>query len=467
MKRALPGAIAAKLAYLRLQPFDVSTPQGRTAERYRLAAWATLANLASRVGMMLVMVLGVTLTVGYLGRERFGAWAVLSSLVGMLSFLDLGVGNAMINRVAHAAATGKPDELRRVVGGGLAWLALVGASAGALLAAVGTLLPWDRLMTLSSPDIAAEVATASQVLGVLFGLNLLSGGCLKVLVGQQRAHEAHLLTLCGACISIICIWIAASHQVGIPVLLMAGFGVQALIGLLAVPMLVYRRQLSGAELGTAMAHERRPLFRTGGVFFALQIGSMIGWGFDSLLLASVRSASDVAALAIAQRLFQFASQPVVVLNGPLWAAYADANARDDRQFLRNTLARSFKLSIGVATLISVALLGLSPWIIPMWTDNTIDVPLVLLLAFFIWTTIEAGGTAFGTYLNGAGLVREQIVVVAAFCLVALPLKLLAAKYYGAAGMVFATSISYSLTVILLYSTVLRRRVLSPLTEPHP
>ena len=58
--------------YLRRQSFDRSTEDGRTAERYRLAAWATLANVGSRGAAMAVMVLSVSLTIPYLGAPRFG-----------------------------------------------------------------------------------------------------------------------------------------------------------------------------------------------------------------------------------------------------------------------------------------------------------------------------------------------------------------------------------------------------------
>ena len=45
--------------YLRLSAFDSSTEQGRTAERYRMAAWSVLANIASKGMSLVVMVTSV------------------------------------------------------------------------------------------------------------------------------------------------------------------------------------------------------------------------------------------------------------------------------------------------------------------------------------------------------------------------------------------------------------------------
>ena len=99
--------------YLRLRPFDQSTESGRNSERYRLALWSVIANVGSKGIAMAVMVLSVSMTLPYLGAERFGVWMTIASLVGMLVFLDLGVGNALINTVVAAAAKAQAAEAAR------------------------------------------------------------------------------------------------------------------------------------------------------------------------------------------------------------------------------------------------------------------------------------------------------------------------------------------------------------------
>jgi len=42
----------------------------------------------------------------------------IASFVGMLTFLDLGVGNALTNKVAEAAAQDNAESLRRTISGG-------------------------------------------------------------------------------------------------------------------------------------------------------------------------------------------------------------------------------------------------------------------------------------------------------------------------------------------------------------
>lgn len=414
---------------------------------------------------MLAVVLTVYWSAPILGAERFGIWATFAGLVAALSFLDLGVGNALINRVAGAAASGDQDMLRRVVAAGIGWLALVGGAVTLVLAAAAFLVPWQSAFKLSSVAISLEARDAALVFSGLFGFHTFSNGLLKILIGLQRSYEAHLISAAGSLSACLIVATTIGPDVVVAGLLLSLFGVQAVAALAVLPLLWMRNQLDIPGLPAGMRLERDALLRTGSLFFVLQVGTMIGWGADSLMVAGLGGATEVAAFAIAQRLFQFASQPVAVLNGPLWAAYADANVRGDRRFIRETLSRSAFVSIAGGGGMALLLFALGPWIVPFWSQGAIEVPLSLLAAFAIWSIVEVGGITFGTYLNGVGIVREQVLVVVAFCLVALPIKIWATLEAGATGLVLATTFSYLGTVGVLYAGYFRRRVLEPLREP--
>lgn len=452
------------LSALRLRRQDTTTPEGRARERYRLAVLATLANVASRSLSMLLIVLGVSLTTNYLGMTRFGVWATFASMTAMLSLLDLGIGNALVNRVAHAAADGDPNAVRRIATGGAGLLAAIGMATAVGLLVPALLLPWGELLKLVDPAMALEARQAAAVFAVLFGVNLFGSGLLRILAGQQRSHEASLLSASATGLACLALYWASSRQAGVPWLLAATFGFQTLAGLAAGILLMRRNQISARGGRAAMKSERPHLLRVGSLFILLQLGTMLGWGGDSVILAVMRGPSEVAVFAVAFRLFQFASQPFAMLNAPLWAAYADATARRDTGFVRQTLKRSFLVSVfGTATL-SCVLLVAGPTLVSAWTQGAIVVPIQVLALYAVWTVLEAGGNAFGVYLNGTGIVREQVWVVTAFCTVALPLKLFAASQAGASGLLAATIISYGITVIGLYATVFRQRVLRPITD---
>jgi O-antigen/teichoic acid export membrane protein len=255
-------------------------------------------------------------------------------------------------------------------------------------------------------------------------------------------------------------------QAGVPWLLAATLGVQTLAGFAAGALLSRRRQLVFSEASAAFSAERPHLLGTGALFLLLQVGTMLGWGSDSVLLALLRGSGEVAAFAVAMRLFQFASQPFAMLNAPLWASYADAQARGDARFVRLTLKRSFLVSLVGASVLCLGLWIAGPKVIAVWTQGAITIAPPVLALFAAWTILEVAGNAFGAYLNGCGIVREQVAVMLLFCLLVLPLKVWLGSTYGSAGLLIAAITAYLIVIVGLYGFVFRSRVLAPLgVEP--
>ena len=90
------------------------TSQIRAQERNHKiikTAWSGLAAKIITVSVSLVM---VPLSVHYLGKEQYGLWVAVSSLVAMLGFMDGGAGNAVINLVAHSDGA-KDNRLSKIV----------------------------------------------------------------------------------------------------------------------------------------------------------------------------------------------------------------------------------------------------------------------------------------------------------------------------------------------------------------
>jgi O-antigen/teichoic acid export membrane protein len=460
-------ALSRKLRYLRFAPFDTTTAAGRDAERYRLAAWTLAASALARAAGLTLMVASIRLTTHYLGTERFGVWAVFSSLVAMLSFADLGIGNAMVNRVASMRLSHDSTMLTRAVSGGIGLLMIVGGAAAMLLWLLAGAVDWGRLLKLSDPAITQEAQRAAILFALIFGANLVANGLLKALIGQQRGFEAHLITLVAALLACGALWLASERRADVPTLLGATFGVQTTVSLLAAFRLAQRGQLKMSGLVNAVRAERAPLLGMGALFFALQIGAMVGWGADALILGSVAGAAQVAAFAIAQRLFQLVTQPLAMLNAPLWAAYADAAAHADGAFLRRTFKRSMATSLIMAIALSVVLWLVSPLLLPWWTRSTVTVPPALIALAAVWAVLEATGNALGTYLNGVNIVRQQLAVVTLFCIIGVPLKIAAALHFGASGLLAATIAAYVLTTLTPYMTVFRTAILAPMSRSNP
>jgi O-antigen/teichoic acid export membrane protein len=455
MIRAAFTRVMAMRRYLRFLPFDEASEEGRTGERYRRAAWSFVSNIASQALGLAVMLLSVSLTAAYLGSERFGVWMTIASLSAVLAFLDLGLGNALINHIAQVAADGKPERLRRAVSGGLAAMACLAAAFAAVLALAVRIFPWEALFGSMSPAIRGEVQQSAEVFVLLFGINLFSTGIQKALAGLQMTYLVNFAASAGYLISAGLVIYLADRQADIPQLLLATFGVQAAMPLLLLPALLRRGAVGLDEVPQAMQSTLRSIAGQGRAFFLLQIGAIIASSADPAIIAHGAGASAVATLVVVQRLFQLISVPLQLANGVLWAGYADAHARGERSYIRNTLRRSLLATLLAAIPGCAIIVLLGPLFIARWTHGAIAADPLVIVLFGIWTILEVSGNALAVFMNATGLLRPQIAAVAVTTPLTLAVKIWAAQSFGLPGVIISTIVIFIATVAVFYLVLFR------------
>lgn len=447
-------------AYLSFRSFDDGTPEGRSRERYRLAALGSLANFLSSILGMVTLVVTVPLTLSYLGEERFGVWMTIGSLAALLSFLDLGVGNGLINRVAKARAETEHTILPSVISHGLIVLLIVGAIVGVLLFGLVQYLPIAHLIKVADPAVVDETKTSVLVFCAIFAASIPLGGLQKIFQGLQLTWVGYVAKGLGAILSLLLVYLLAQQKVGVPVLLLATYGVQTLVLLLLLYRLAKDKMLCFPKYRIgSFVHETKELLGVGGLFFVLQIGYLVGWGSDSLIVSSILGAGEVTKLAIMQRLFQIVFLPLSIMNSPLWGAYADANAKGDHDFISRTLRSSIVRTVVLAAVGCVGIVLLSPIIFRIWLQGNAQISFSLVATYGIWIFVQCVFMPVSMLLNGLGVVKAQVMVVVAFCIVCLPLKFFLVQQVGVVGIILAAIIAYLLTAAIPYAVLLSREPL--------
>lgn len=445
--------------FIRLKPFNAETEQGRSDERYRLALLSAIANLFSRGAAMIVMVMSVRLTLPYLGPERFGVWMTITSLLGMFSFLDLGVGNALTNRVSKVATQNNAKALQQTISGGLGFLFAIGFVTGALLLALTKILPSSSVLNIKENSIVDEANTAMGLFAILFGFSLFTNGIQRVFAGLQEAFHSHLISLTGSIISIIALWQLTKVEASIPYLMMATIGIQINTNLILLMLLKSRKLLIIKGMLVNIKIESKHLFRNGILFFILQIGAIVGLSADNLIIANVLGVSQVAMFNVAQKMYQFVTIPINIINNSLWGAYGDAYARGDKRFIKETLRKSMALTASISIFGGITILLFGKYISSLLTKEAMILPPDLLFAFFIWTILEAIGNAFSMFLNGIGEIDLQVKSVISFVMLVIPLKIIL-THFGLPYLMLCTIVSYIIAVPILYFLCRKKLILN-------
>jgi O-antigen/teichoic acid export membrane protein len=446
-------------------PTTATSPDEHAHRRDRMARYAAAANLVALVAQAALTIATVRLTLPYLGEERFGAWMAVLGIAGVLTFADLGIGNALVARVAAARAGAAGVEPSVVVTGGLACLLVVGVGAGLLAAAACAVIPWAALMRVPPPsEIEAEFRTAAIVFGLLFGVFLFTSGVRKVYEGLQLGYLAHLMMALCSAVSLVLLLLATRQRSGIPLLTGATFGVTAVLPVALMVPLVWAGHFRPAFLLDAARREWRRLVGVGSQYSIVQVGGLLLSGSEPMLVAALRGSGPLAGLAVVQRLFQIAATPTRILVAPSWAAYADAHARGDRRYLRHTLLRQMGFS-GLLTLaIAVPLAVCSGPVLAIWTKQALTVDIPLVFAACCLCILDGFLLPFGMYLNGIGCVRPQAAATLCALVTYFPAKVAALAYGGITWMLWTTIAFQVFNSLIFYLVLYRDEVWHALRE---
>jgi O-antigen/teichoic acid export membrane protein len=456
--------INGSIAWLRVQvplllrrtPFDTSTEVGRSKERYRRIALTTATSVANRGLGILAALVSVPLTLTYLGKERYGLWMTISSIVAMLTFADFGMGNGLLN--ALAAADGENDRLSIQKFVSSAFYLLSGT---ALVIAIlfGAAYPWVRwagLFNVNSLLAQAESAPAVAAFAACFIVNLPLGIVPRIQNGHQEGYVSNIWQALGSVLSIIGVLLAVHLKWGLPRLILAVSGGPVIATIANGVSIARLRPWLLPRWHYFRWTTTRILAGSGFLFFLLQVGYVMSFSADNLIAARIAGASAVPQYAVAQRVFLMVALLQSTWLAPLWPAYGEAIQRGDIAWVRRTLKRSVVIVVLVTALFSGLLVAISRPLFKLWVGPDLVPSWTLTIGLAVSGIVQAAGNAVAMYLNASNALVFELSLAFAFIVFATTLKILLCHQIGVAGIAWGAVIAYILVFTVPYVLAIPR-----------
>lgn len=447
--RSFLGRINRWRRLLRLRPFDTTTLEGRSAERYRRIAWSTaLSSVARFVGLATSFV-SVPLVVGYLGSERYGMWLTMSSLVAALGPLDLGIGLGLLTVVSDAYGRDDREAARRAISTAAAMLTTIAALAVVVFGIAYFFIPWARVFNVATPTAISEAGPAVAVLFGAFALGLPLGIVGQVQLAHQSGYISSAWAIAGNVGSFIALVAIIVLHGSLPLLVLA----LTCVGLLAAALngwFLFRRQRPWLmpRLRDVNLRAAKPLLRTGSFFVVLQLAGLAAYQLDNFVIAQIMGAGAVPEYAIPAKLFTLAPTFLSFALMPLWPAYRESMARGDGAWVRRTLRRSIILAALFNIPSSLVLVVAGPFLLHLWVGSAVHPTLLLLVGFGTWTIMNTLNGPFAMLLNGANVVGFQAVCSVLMAIANVTISILLVQRIGVSGAVYGSVISQGVLVMI-------------------
>jgi len=437
------------ISLIRLRPFDLDTPDGRSKERLRRVALTALVSAFAQGVSMITMLISIPLTLNYLGAERYGLWITISSLITVLGFVDLGMGNGLLNAIANANGRNDREAAETYVSSAFYMLTGMALFLGIIWTLLSPQVSWTWLFHVTTIKAMSETGLALSIFVWCTLVNLPVGLVQKIHEGYQEGYINGLWRAGGSLLSLASVLIVIYLQAGLPFLVLAMAGSPVLTFFLnALLLFGYQRPWLRPRWQMFSQTAFTRIFKNGSLFFVLQLAVAVGFQSDNLVVAHFLGASQVPQYAVPMRLFMMIPSLLSFVITPLWPAYGEAIARRDVTWVRKMFKQSLFLSLGLSLLPSLFLIILGGRIIELWVGPAIRPDKGLLIGLGFWVILSSLSGPISMLLNGTNVIGFQIICATLMAAGNLSFSIFLIQRIGISGPVYGSVIAWSVFSLL-------------------
>jgi O-antigen/teichoic acid export membrane protein len=430
---------------LRLHPFDTGTLEGRSKERYRRAALTTVTSMLARVVGIFTGLAWIRVSLPYLGKDRYGLWMAMGSLVSWMNLADLGLARGMQNHLSQANGEDDHELAARYVSTGLATLTAIALVIGAILAPFVFTMPWASLLNVREPALANETRAVVGAVLIVFLLEFPLSLVPTIYSAYQRGYVASLFTMVGSLASLIPLFVATKLELSLPWLILALGGTNIAMTLVNLGYCMREMPWLRPRLHMITKKALRALAGTSFALFVFQIGALLVNETQSVIIARRLGLAEVTDWSIFMRVYTLPAIFLQMIDAPLIPAYREASVRKEHDWLRTAFWRVTKFKMAVALVAAGLYVVWGNWAATLIAGQPIVFSTNVWIACGCLLVVAVWNGSFNDLMIGADRLRLLVATVLVNGLVTPALSYLLAPSLGLFGVVLATPV-FSLVV---------------------
>ena len=436
------------IRYFRFKPFDTSTEAGRSAERHRRIALTSATSIGARFLSMAVPLITIPLTLNYLGKELYGIWMTLSALTASIGYADLGIGLGFFNKVTEAIGKDDRRQARIYISSAFVMLSTVATLFGVAYLIGSHYINWATFFKASSPEATTVVPVVMLIFVICFLLNMPLSIVERLYLAHQEGFVSQIAQLITNFVYLLAVVVIVKANLGLPCLVLASSGLPlARLVVNGARLFFLQRPWLMPSLRCFNFRAAREMMHVGFLFFILQLGVVIGYNSDNIVIARIRGAAAVADYSVAAKLFAIVMGLISATIVPFWPALMEAASIGDVAWVKKTFRRAIRTILAVTIPGSIFLFFASKIFIRVWTHNQLHTTSLVLIALAVWTVVGGLGNFIDAFLNAMNALKYKVVVFTAASVVNLALSIWLTKQLGAPGVVMGSTIAQLLLFI--------------------
>ena len=412
-----------------------------------------IASLCIKAISILVSLLLVPITLGYVNSELYGIWLTISSVIMWLSFFDVGFTLGLKNKLAEALAHNDVIKAKTLVSTTYFMMVIIFIP---LLIILELFIPhvcWSSFLNISN-IYEIEVRNALYVLIACFCLQMVVQIILSVIAAFQQVALSSIFPVIGNIISLLVI-IGLSKSCE-PSLLSLAFAISAvpIFVLIIASAILYNGRYRMVKPTSKFINTSyiKNLWSLGYKFFLIQIQVVVMFQATNIIISNVSGPSAVTEYNIVYKYLNVAMLVYNIILTPLWPAFTDAYAKKDYIWMTNIYKKLTNVFYISATMMTIMLI-ISPFVYKIWIGERADISFSMNIAVFFYMIITTWNNLQTMTLNGIGAVKIQTIVSMIGLFAHIPLSFFLGQFLGGEGVIASMTI-----ITLIYALVFTKQV---------
>jgi O-antigen/teichoic acid export membrane protein len=399
---------------------------------------------------ILISFLLVPLTLEYLNPTKYGIWLTLSSIIGWLSFFDVGLGNGLRNKLTEAFAIKDFKLAKSYVSSTYAIITIIMTVVYVLFLIIMPNLSWGAIFNVSE-EIASELNTVIIIVFTFFALRFILKIIGIIFTADQSPAFNNLFDFIGSLLSLISIAIITKFSKGSLLYISIAYSITPVFTLIIASLYFFKVKYRAIRpsFRTIDLNNFKNLARLGVNFFVLQIAVLIIFTTDNMIITQVLGPTEVTPYNIAFKYFSLPIMICSIIMTPFWSAFTDAYTINDLLWVKKSMKRLIQIWLLVVIMI-ITLFLISGYFYNFWIGDKVEIPITLSLFMALFAIISTWNNIFASFLNGASKIKLQMYSSVIAMSINIPLSIFFAKHLelGSAGVILGTCVTLIFGAVL-------------------
>ncbi len=416
---------------------------GSENERTAIIKRNILGSGLLRVVNIAISLIVVPLTLNYLTVIGYGIWLTVSSIIGWLSYFDLGFAHGFRNKFAESLASGDKILARKYVTTTYISLLVLFSCILVICLIANSFVNWSSLLNIDV-SYSFELKKVFSILVVTFCVNIVSNVFIMMLNADQKTALASLVQTSGQFIALIGIIILISVSSGsLTLLALVYSGLPVLVTI--IYSIVFFKSSRYKDFSPSFKFFDRKLISNilglGVNFFIIMISMLLIFQITNVLISRILGPTAVSEYNVAYKYFNVLHMFSIIILTPCWSAFTEAYIKKDYIWMKNMKRRLEQIWFCIIPVVCL-MYFLAPIIFKVWIGDNIHVHNDVIIVLGIYTIAQILAGTYMYIINGIGKVRLQMIVYLLFAIISIPLMIVLGKAFGIMGIISVPILVY-------------------------